>query len=75
MTYAKTIKTLFNLLELAKKADTYLSEEWQRNEDASQNGFYGHIANALKSIEGEVMYKNWLETNQIPDWVENDRLS
>ena len=63
MSYARTINTLLDLLALASKANTNKAESWQKPEDAK--AFYGHIAEALKSIDGENIYNIWVENIEV----------
>ena len=70
-TYHATITTLFDLLELANRADSDQREDWQVGDDASQstlperNGFYGHINSSIEAIAGQEIVDHWAETMEV----------
>lgn len=70
--YSQAMKALMALAAIANAADSSEAMVWQRPEDANQKGFYGHIVNAIKAIGGENIYNGWLETGELPSWVEDE---
>jgi hypothetical protein len=70
--YSQAVKALMALAAIANAADSSEAAVWQRPEDANQKGFYGHIVNAIKAIGGENIYKGWLETGELPSWVQDE---
>lgn len=57
MDYETTVNTLMTLVKQANLADTYLSEDWQRTEDAKV--YFGHLRNALESIGALGVFTDW----------------
>ena len=70
--YSQAMKALMALAAIANAADSSEAAVWQRPEDANQKGFYGHIVNAIKAIGGENIYKGWLDTGELPSWVQDE---
>ena len=57
MDYETTVNALMTLVKQANLADTYLSEDWQRTEDAKV--FLGHLRSALDSIGALGVLTDW----------------
>ena len=57
MDYETTVNTLMTLVKQANLADTYLSEDWQRTEDAKI--YFGHLRSALDSIGALGVLTDW----------------
>ena len=66
--YHATITTLFDLLELANRADTDNAEAWQVGDDARQTlhpayqGLFGRIYDSIGDIEGYEILDHWIDS-------------
>jgi hypothetical protein len=57
MDYEKTVETIMGLIKQANLADSYLSKDWQRAEDARV--YFAHLRNALESIGAIGTFNDW----------------
>ena len=65
MDYETTVKTLFELLSLANRADHETKEPWQIADDCKTSGFYGKIRASLVEIAGDKIVNYWEGSGEI----------
>ena len=69
--YHATITTLFDLLELANRADTDNAEAWQVGDDARQTlhpayqGLFGRIYDSIGDIAGYEILDHWIDSAEV----------
>jgi hypothetical protein len=70
--YKRTIQNLFDILLQCNAGYKEDALEWQIPLDASTDGAYGHLRQAIISLAGESLYGHWLSTSEI-DWRLSNR--
>lgn len=69
--YHATITTLFDLLELANRADSDSAESWQVADDARQTlhpayqGLFGRIYDSIGDIAGYEILDHWIDSAEV----------
>ena len=62
MDYETTVETIMGLIKEANLADSYLSKDWQRAEDARI--YFAHLRNALESIGAIGTFNDWVNNGE-----------
>jgi hypothetical protein len=62
MDYETTVGTIMGLIKQANLADSYLSKDWQRAEDARI--YFAHLRNALESIGAIGTFNDWVNKGE-----------
>ena len=71
--YEAVVRNLFDLLDLANRADHEDAQPWQEPSDAAQCHFYGRIGDAIAQIAGREMVDHWSKTHEVDMRLANRR--